>query len=306
MTRFLISRFLQGLVVVLAVFVITFVLQKASPTSPFNSERNLPEEVRARLESYYGFDQPWLVQMWRHIKAFATFNPPDCIKSPGRGVGEVIAQAFPVSVALAVPALLIALAVGIPLGAIAALRPNSFDDHWATATATVGICIPSFVLGPIIAMIFGLYLRWFNVAGWHDTTDWVLPSLTLGLIYSGYVARLTRGGLRETLAQDFIRTARAKGASEPVVVIRHALKLACLPLLNFLGPTAAGLLTGSMVTETVFQIPGLGQHFISSAVNRDDTLAVGITLLFAALIVVFNMLVDIIQAMLNPRIGLKS
>jgi oligopeptide transport system permease protein len=306
MIRFLLSRFLQGIVVILAVFVITFVLQKLSPTSPFNGERNVSAEVRATLESYYGYDKPWLVQMWRHVKAFATFNPPDCVKSPGRGVGEVISQAFPVSVALAVPALLIALAIGIPLGAIAALRPNTFDDHWATATATLGICIPSFVLGPLIAMIFGLHLRWFNVAGWHDSADWVLPSLTLGLIYSGYVARLTRGGLRETLAQDFIRTARAKGASEPVVVIRRALKLACLPLLNFLGPTAAGLLTGSMVTETVFQIPGLGQHFISSAINRDDTLAVGITLLFAVLILVFNMLVDIIQAALNPRIGLKS
>lgn len=306
MIRFLLSRFLQGIVVILAVFVITFVLQKLSPTSPFNGERNVPEEVRKTLESYYGFNDPWPTQMWRHIKAFATFNPPDCIKSPGRGVGEVISQAFPVSVALAVPSLLIALSIGIPLGALAALRPNTFDDHWATTTATIGICMPSFVLGPLIAMIFGLYLRWFNVAGWHDSADWVLPSLTLGLIYSGYVARLTRGGLRETLAQDFIRTARAKGASEPVVVIRHALKLACLPLLNFLGPTAAGLLTGSMVTETVFQIPGLGQHFISAAVNSDHTLAVGITLLFAALIVVFNMLVDIIQAALNPRIGLKS
>lgn len=306
MVRFLVSRFLQGIVVVFSVLVVTFLLQKLSPTSPFNGERNVSDEVRAGLEAYYGYDQPWHVQLWRHIKAFITFQPPDCLKYPGRGVGEVISQAFPVSVALAVPALLISLAVGIPLGAIAALRPNTIDDHWATATATLGICLPSFVLGPIIALIFGLQLRWFNVAGWHDASDWVLPSLTLGLIYSGYVARLIRGGLRETLAQDFIRTARAKGASEPAVVMRHAMKLACLPLLNFLGPAAAGLLTGSLVTETVFQIPGLGQHFISSALHRDDTLAVGITVLFAALIVVFNMLVDIIQAMLNPRIGLKS
>lgn len=306
MTRFLISRLLQGIVVVLSVLVITFLLQKLSPTSPFNGERNASDEVRAGLEAYYGYDKPWHVQLWRHIKSFATFNPPDCLKYPGRGVGEVIAQAFPVSLALAVPSLLIALAVGVPLGAIAALRPNTLDDHWATAVATLGICLPSFVLGPLIALVFGLQLRWFNVAGWHDASDWVLPSLTLGLIYSGYVARLTRGGLRETLAQDFIRTARAKGASQPVIVLRHAMKLACLPLLNFLGPATAGLLTGSLVTETVFQIPGLGQHFISSALHRDDTLAVGITVLFAALIVAFNIVVDILQATLNPRIGLKS
>src|SRR6185436_19409431 len=136
--------------------------------------------------------------------------------------------------------------------------------------------------------------------------DWVLPSMTLGLIYSAYVARLTRGGLRETLAQDFIRTARAKGASEPMVIFRHALKLACLPLLNFLGPAAAGLLTGSFVVESVFQIPGLGQHFVASALERDDNLAVGITVLFAALIVAFNIVVDLIQAAVNPRIGLKT
>jgi oligopeptide transport system permease protein len=139
-----------------------------------------------------------------------------------------------------------------------------------------------------------------------DPTDWVLPSLTLGFIYSGSIARLTRGGLRETLAQEFIRTARAKGASEPAVVFRHAVKLACLPVLNYLGPTVAGLLTGSFVIETVFQIPGLGQHFVASALERDDTLAVGITVLFAALIVGFNILVDLIQAWVNPRIGLKT
>jgi oligopeptide transport system permease protein len=172
--------------------------------------------------------------------------------------------------------------------------------------STLGICAPSLVLGPLIALVFGLKLNWFNVAGWYDADDWVLPSLTLGLIYAAYVARLTRGGLRETLAQEFIRTARAKGASEGSVVFRHALKLASLPLLNFLGPAAAGLLTGSFVTETVFQIPGLGQHFVSAAINRDYALASATAAFYAAMIVAFNLLVDIIQAAINPRIGLKS
>jgi oligopeptide transport system permease protein len=149
-------------------------------------------------------------------------------------------------------------------------------------------------------------LRWFNVSGWYDSTDWVLPAMTLGIIYSAYIARLTRGGLRETLAQEFIRTARAKGASEGAVVFVHAFKMACLPVLNFLGPAAAGLLTGSLVTETVFQIPGLGQHFVSAAVNRDDNLAMATAAFYAALIVGFNLLVDIIQAALNPKIGFKG
>ncbi len=306
MLRFLISRTIQGIVVIFAVLIITFALQKLSPTSPFNNERNLPEEMRSLYASYYGFDRPWYEQLWRHVKAYATFNPPDCLKTPGRGVGEIILQAFPVSLTVALPALLMALGLGVPLGAIAALRPNTLEDRTATIAATLGICIPSFVLGPMVALLFGLKLRWFNVSGWEEPSDWVLPAATLGFIYCGYIARLTRGGLRETLAQDFIRTARAKGASEFWVVMRHAFRLACLPVVNFLGPAAAALLTGSFVIETVFQIPGLGRHFITSAQSRDDNLAIGITAFYAALIVLFNILVDVLQAKLNPRISLKS
>lgn len=306
MLRFLVSRFLQGIVVIYAVLIITFFLQKLSPTSPFNGERNMPEEIRARQEAHYGWDKPWPEQLRRHLWDYTTFNPPASIKLVGHGVGEIIAEGFPVSMSIAIPALLIALGLGIPLGALAALRPGSLEDRTATTIATAGICLPSFVLGPALALYFGITLHWFNVSGWEDASDWVLPSLTLGLIYSGYIARLTRGGLRETLAQEFIRTARAKGASEPAVVLRHALKLACLPVLNFLGPTAAGLFTGSFVVETVFQIPGLGQHFVSSASNGDHALASGITAFYAALILAFNLLVDITQAALNPRISLKE
>src|SRR4051812_19998076 len=209
MLHFLTSRIIQGIAVVFAVLVITFGLQKISPSSPFNNERNVPEEFRERYAAYYGYDQLWQKQLWRHIRAYLTLSPPDCLKTPGRGVGEVIAQSFPVSVGIAIPALLIAIGLGVPMGGLAALRPNTLDDRAATFTATLGICLPSFVLGPVIALLFGLKLRWFNVAGWEDADDWVLPALTLGFIYSGYIARLTRGGLRETLAQEFIRTARA-------------------------------------------------------------------------------------------------
>ncbi len=306
MLHFLLSRLLQGIVVILAVLVLTFFLQKMSPASPFNSEKNIPEEQRALFAAYYGYDRPWPVQLWNVIKSYATFNPPDCMKKPGRGVGEIIAQAFPVSLAIAVPSLLIALCLGVPLGAIAALKPHTFEDRAATFLATLGVCLPSFVLGPLVALFFGLKLGWFNVAGWMDPADWVLPAVTLGFIYSGPIARLTRGGLRETLVQDFIRTARAKGVDERGVVLRHAKKMACLPVINYLGPAVAGLLTGSFVIETVFQIPGLGQHFVNSAFEGDHNLAMGITLFFAVLVVVFNVFVDLIQAAVNPRIGLKT
>ena len=306
MLRFILSRIIQGIVVILSVIVITFLLLHISPGGPFNKERQMQPHVKAMLESYYGLDQPWYVQLGRHVKGYATFNFPVSTQRPGRGVDEIIAQGFPVSASIGIPALLIALAVGIPLGAIAALKPNSLQDRASMTLATVGLCMPSLVLGPLIALIFGLKLRWFNVSGWYDRDDWVLPAATLGIIYSAYIARLTRGGLRETLAQEFIRTARAKGASERAVVFRHAFKLACLPVLNYLGPAAAGLLTGTLVTETVFQIPGLGQHFISAAVNRDDNLAMATAAFYAAIIVVFNLLVDVIQAALNPKIGFKS
>lgn len=306
MLRFILSRIIQGIAVILSVIVITFLLLKASPGGPFNRERQMQPHVKAMLDAYYGLDRPWYVQLMRHVKGYATFDFPESLKMPGRGVDEIIRQGFPVSAAIGIPALLIALALGTPLGAVAALKPNSIEDRTSMTLATVGLCMPSLVLGPVIAMIFGMKLRWFNVSGWYDGDDWVLPAATLGIIYSAYIARLTRGGLRETLAQEFIRTARAKGASERAVVFRHAFKLACLPVLNFLGPAAAGLLTGSLVTETVFQIPGLGQHFISAAVNRDDNLAMATAAFYAALIVGFNLLVDIIQAALNPKIGFKS
>lgn len=306
MLRFLFSRLLQGLAVILGVLVITFALLKMAPGSPLQSERNIPDHIREKQVIALGLDQPVYVQLWRHLVSFATFDFPASTKNPGRGVDEIIVQAFPVSATVALAALTIAIGIGIPMGALAAVRANTFDDRACMLMATLGICTPSMVLGPLVALVLGLKLRWFNAAGWYDWDDWVLPSLTLGIIYSAYIARLTRGGLRETLAQDFIRTARAKGASELAIVFRHSFKLACLPVLNYLGPTAAGLMTGSIVIETVFQLPGLGQHFVGAAVNRDFVLAMATAAFYAVLIIGFNLLVDFLQALLNPRIGFKS
>jgi oligopeptide transport system permease protein len=303
MLRFLASRLVQAALVLLAVLCITFVLLKRAPGSPLESERNIPEHIRAQKLAQLGLDQPEYVQLWRHIRAFATFQFPISEKNGGRTVDEIIREAFPVSAVVGGAALILALSLGVPLGAMAALRPDTLEDRACMLVATAGLCTPSLVLGPLMALGFGLHLRWFNASGWYDADDWVLPALTLGFIYSASIARLTRAGLRETLAQDFIRTARAKGASEAAVVFRHAFKLACLPVLNFLGPAAAGLLSGSIVTEVVFQLPGLGRHFVASAVNRDYELAMACAAFYALLIVVFNLLVDFAQALLNPRIG---
>ncbi len=306
MIRFILSRLIQGIIVVMAVISITFLIMRASKGGPFSKERNMPVYVQENLERIYGLDQPLYVQLGRNLKSFATLDLPVSFRLKGWTVGEIIAQGFPVSLTVGGAALLISILIGVPAGALSALRAGQFEDRATMAAATLGICVPSFVLGPLMALLFGLKLRWFNAAGWYDTSDWVLPSVTLGLICSAAVARLTRGGLRESLSQDYVRTARAKGVGEKMIVMRHAFRLACMPLLNYLGPLAAGLVSGSFVTETVFQLPGLGRHFISSALHKDYTVAMGLAAFFSVLIVVFNLLVDIIQAWLNPRIRLKD
>lgn len=306
MIRFLLSRLAQGIVVILTVIVITFALSQMVPGGAVRNERNVSEETRKAQEEYYGLNKPWIVRLGLTLKHYLTLDLPESYHYKGRGVDEIIASGFPVSATVGLAGLLIALGIGTPLGVVAALRPGTLEDRGSTLVATLGICMPSMVLGPLIALLFGLKLRWFNVAGWFDTSDWVLPSLTLGIIYSAYIARLMRGSLRETLTLEFVRTARAKGVSEMAIVFRHVLKLACLPVLNFLGPAAAGLLTGSFIVETVFQLPGLGQFFIAAATNGDHQLTIAISTFYAALIVGFNLLVDILQAVLNPRIRLQS
>lgn len=306
MIRFLLSRLVQGIIVIFAVITITFALSKMVPGGAVRNERNITEEARKAQEEYYGLNKPWIVQLGLQLKHYATLNLPESYHYKGRGVDEIITSGFPVSAMVGGAALLIALTIGVPLGALAALRPNTLEDRTSTVVATLGICSPSMVLGPLIAMLFGLKLRWFNASGWFDSSDWVLPALTMGIIYSGYIARLTRGSLRETLSQEFIRTARAKGTSEISVVFLHAMKLACLPVLNFLGPAAAGLLTSSFIVETVFQLPGLGQFFVAAATNGDHQLTIAISTFYAALIVSFNLVVDILQAALNPRIRLHE
>ena len=223
-----------------------------------------------------------------------------------RSVTELISKSFPVSMQLGLCALAIALCLGLPAGVIAALKKNSLLDYVPMSTAMIGICLPTFVMGPLLIMIFSSGLGWFSPIGWYTWGDMVLPSLTLGLYYAAYVARLTRGGMLEVLNQDFIKTARAKGASESRVILKHSLRGGLLPVVSFLGPAFAGLISGSFVIETIFSIPGLGKFFVTAAFNRDYTMVHGTVLFYATLIIVMNLLVDIVQAWLNPRMRVES
>ena len=302
MVRFVLRRLLQSIPVLFIIVTLTFFLVRLAPGGPFDSERALSPEALAQLRQEYNLDAPLYQQYVEYLWDLLHGDLGPSMKKPERTVAEWIALRLPVSLELGVYALALALLIGLTAGCIAALRPNTLNDYVPMSLAMAGICIPNFVLGPLLVLVFALKLEWFPVAGWAFPADKVLPSLTLGAIYAAYVARMTRGSLLSVLAQDFIRTARARGVSEAGVVLRHALRGALQPVVAFLGPAAAGLLTGSFVVEKIFQIPGLGREFVNAAFHRDYTMVMGTVLLFAVLIMLFNLAVDAVQAWLDPRL----
>ncbi|MDI1320155.1 MAG: ABC transporter permease subunit [bacterium] len=302
MFRFVARRLLQIIPVLLVIITATFFMVRFVPGGPFTAEKAIPPEIMKNLEAHYGLDQPLWRQYFTYLGQIARGDLGPSFKYSNRTVNEIIAQKLPVSLELGGWAMLIALGLGLPLGVFAAARHNTWLDYVCSAVGMIGICVPTFVLGPLLALFFGIYLQWLNVSGWYGPTDRILPGLTLGFVYAAYIMRLTRGGMLEVLNQDFIRTARAKGASETRIIFRHALRGGLLPVVSFLGPAIAGILTGSFVIETIFQIPGLGREFVNSAFNRDYTLVLGTVILYAGLLVFMNLVVDVMQVWLNPRL----
>ncbi|MBN1577275.1 MAG: ABC transporter permease subunit [Chitinispirillaceae bacterium] len=286
----------------LVIFTVTFFLIRLAPGGPFSSEKSVSAQVRAELERHYGLDKPLQVQYVNYLASVVRGDLGPSFKYPGSTVADLIAGAFPVSLELGCYALLFALLFGITAGMLAASKNGTWCDYLIMSIGMGGICIPSFVLGPLLVLVFGLILGWLPVAGWSGPLDRVLPSLTLGMVYVAYIARLMRGGMLEILVQDFIKTARAKGLSERMVLVRHAMRGSLLPVVSFLGPAAAGLVTGSFVVETIFSIPGLGRFFVTAAFNRDYTMIMGTVIFYAVIIITFNMVVDVLLAYLDPRL----
>ena len=302
MFRFIAARLMQTVPVLFVVATLTFFMVRLVPGGPFDAERNVPPEIKRELEAYYGLDKPVFHQYLDYLGRLVRGDLGPSYKYANRSVNEMISATFPVSLQLGGMALGLALIFGVTAGIIASLRPNSALDYTASSISMMGICLPTFVLGPLFILVFALNLRWVNASGWFDAADRILPAATLGIAYAASIARLTRGGMLEILNQDFIRTARAKGASSTRIILRHTLRGGLLPVVSYLGPAAAGILTGSFVIETIFQIPGLGRHFVTSAFNRDFTMVTGIVIFYAVLIVFFNLLVDIVQIWLNPKL----
>ena len=302
MIRFIIRRILISIPVLFIIASLAFFMIKKAPGGPFAKERSAPPEILGNLEAQYGLDKPVYEQFFIYIKNALRGDLGPSFRYANWSVNDLIRSGFPVSLELGCWSLMIALVIGIPAGIIASIKPNSISDYIPMSLAMIGICLPTFVMGPLLVGVFALWLGWYNSSGWDFAYDRVLPALTLGGFYAAYVARLTRGGMLEVLNQDFIRTARAKGASPMRVIRKHALRGGLLPVISFLGPATAGLLTGSFVVETIFDIPGLGRYFVTSAFNRDYLLLMGAVMFYAVLIVFMNLVVDVLQVWLNPKL----
>ena len=303
MLRFIARRLLETIPVLFVILTATFFMIRFVPGGPFTAEKAVTPEVMRNLERAYDLDKPLWQQYTRYLRNVLLHGDlGPSFKYPNRTVNEIIAGKLPVSLELGAEALVLALVLGLTLGVLAAVKNNTWIDYVCSSAAMTGICLPTFVFGPLLVLLFAIHLGWVNASGWYGPSDRVLPCLTLGCVYAAYIARLTRGGMLEVLSQDYIRTARAKGASEVRVVFRHALRGGLLPVVSFLGPAIAGILTGSFVIETIFQIPGLGREFVNSAFNRDYTLVLGTVILYAALIIGLNLVVDVVQVWLNPKL----
>ncbi len=303
MIKLLLKRLGQGVLVIFVLQTITFFLVRLLPGNPFLGERKLPEHIMAQLNALYGLDQSALVQYWNYWKGILTAGDfgPSLVRE-GVQVADIIGQAFPVSLWLGVLGMGIAIVLGIPAGMLAAYWRNRWPDAMFMLLAMAGICIPAFVIAPLFGLTLGLHVPGLSVAGWDDPLCAVLPALTLGLINAAYIARLTRGGMVEVLASDFIRTARAKGVRAGRLLFVHALRSGLLPAVSYLGPAFAALITGSFVVETCFQVPGMGLHFVNATTDRDYFLIQGLVFCYGVLIVIANLVVDLVLVALNPRL----
>ncbi|MBI3726538.1 ABC transporter permease subunit [bacterium] len=305
MLKYILRRLVTAPLVIFLLLVITFTMVRVAPGSPFSSEKATPPEIQERQRAFYHLDKSIPVQFIYYLGNVVRGDLGPSLKYKDLTVNEIISRHWLPSFVLGTTAMALALVMGMTAGILAGLKPNSRWDYSSMTISMVGITLPAFVTGPLLVVVFSLKLGWFRVSGWDAngfSKDIVLPAITLSLPYAARIARLMRAGLLEVVNQDYIRTARAKGLREHVVVLRHALKGALLPVVSFLGPAVAFIITGSLVVETIFQVPGLGRQFTQSALNRDYGLTQGLVVFVGTLLVVLNLVVDVAYGFLDPRI----
>jgi len=311
---FLARRLLSGLLTLFVIATLCFAVIRLTPGSPFSTERGMSEQTLKNFERHFGLDKPWWVQYGRAMGGYLQGNLGPSMAYPDWvNVGDFVWPSFRTSLALGSLAATLAFLIGVPLGLLASARQNRWPDHLASSISILGICVPNFLLGPLLVLIFTFGLRWLPSAEWpRSWTDGkellklVMPAITLAMAHVAYIARLTRAGMLDVVSRDFIRTARAKGLSEGAVFLKHVLKNGITPVVSYAGPMIAVVLTGSIVVERIFFIPGLGKWFVESARNRDMNLIMACVLVYSTLIILLNMLVDLLYAWLDPRVRLDE
>lgn len=303
MFSFILKRLAGAIPTLLIIVTLAFFLIRAAPGGPFDKERSVPAEVAANLNAVYHLDAPLWEQYLYYLGNAVQGDFGPSFQYRDFTVTELIGAGFPVSLSLGLTAIFLAITIGMSLGAIAALKQNSAIDYAVMATAMIGITIPNFVMAPLLTLVFGVYLHVLPVGGWGDgPAQALLPVIALALPQVAYIARLTRGSMIEVLRSNFVRTARAKGLPERLMLTRHAMKAAMLPVVSYLGPASAAVITGSVVIEQIFGIPGIGRYFVQGALNRDYTLVMGVVIFYGTLILSFNLIVDIIYGFLDPKV----
>jgi oligopeptide transport system permease protein len=304
MGAYIARRILTSIPTLLVIVTIAFFMMRIAPGGPFDRERALPAEIEKNVLAAYNLDQPLILQYRDYLLGVLRGDFGPSFKYRDFTVAELLWTGFPASLKVGGLAIVLAVLLGITLGTLAALRQNTGIDYAVMATAMTGITIPNFVMAPLLTLIFGVYLSWLPVAGWNGGAprNLILPVIALALPQIAYIARLTRGSMIEALHTNYVRTARAKGLRERIVVVRHALKGALMPVVSYLGPATAQVVTGSVVIETIFGIPGIGRYFIQGALNRDYTLVMGTVIVFAVLIILLNLIVDLVYGLLDPKV----
>ncbi len=304
MFKFIVKRIFEAIPTMLVLITLSFFLMRFAPGNPFSSERPLPPEVMANINAKYGLDKPVSVQYITYLGNILRGDLGPSFKYKDFTVNELVARSLPVSAKIGAAAFVLTILLGVSIGTIAALKHNTWIDYTIMSTAMLGVVMPSFVLAPVLIYIFSIKLGWFPAGGWFDGSFqyMALPVIGMSLLYVATFARITRGSMIETLNSNFIRTARAKGLSYRYIVFKHALKPALLPVVSYMGPAFVGIITGSVVIETIFGLPGIGRLFVNAAFNRDYSLVMGITILIGFLFILFNAIVDILLAYIDPKI----
>lgn len=306
MLGYIFKRLVYIVIALYLIITATFFLMQLAPGSPFASERELPPAIEEQLNAKYGLDNPWYIQYKDYLVSTLSFDFGESMKYKGRSTNDIISESFPVSLTLGVQAMILAIGIGILLGVISALYHNKLPDYVSTVVAILGISVPSFILAGLLQYFLAFKLGLFPVSGWKGFVYTILPSLAIALTHAGFIAKLTRSSMLEQNNSDYVKLARAKGIGKWTVVVKHSLRNALLPVITYLGPLAAGVITGSFIIEQIFAIPGLGRHFVTSITNRDYTVIMGTTVFYSIILLFAVLIVDILYSIIDPRIKLKG